>query len=401
MTTMKNLPPSDGDMITILSIDGGGVRGIIPATILEFLETQLQKLDGLDARLADYFDVMAGTSTGGLVTAMLTAPSKEKKPLYAAKDVTRFYLEHCPSIFPYRKGPSGWLQSIYTLLRGPKYSGDYLHNLVKEILRGIRLNELLTNVVIPTYDTNLQQPIIFSTFETKKDISKDAYLSDICISTSAAPTYLPAHHFETKDRSGNPREFNLIDGGVAANNPTLIAINEVTKESIKPNNDWVSRGKAKAKQNFLVLSLGTGYQTAAYKATDVAKWGLLGWLYNSGRVPILETFMQSSSDMVDIHASVVFQAFESEQNYLRVQESELTGEAASVDISTKQNLKKLEDIGLQLLHKAVSRVDLETGLFKPVSNEGTNSDALIRFAKKLSDERKLRMDTARNRVANL
>ncbi|XP_059065915.1 patatin-like protein 2 [Cryptomeria japonica] len=269
MTTMKNLPPSDGDMITILSIDGGGVRGIIPATILEFLETQLQKLDGRDARLADYFDVMAGTSTGGLVTAMLTAPSKEKKPLYAAKDVTRFYLEHCPSIFPYRKGPSGWLQSIYTLLRGPKYSGDYLHNLVQEILRGIRLNELLT-------------------------------------------------------------------------------------------------------------------QSSS-----------------SGRVPILETFMQSSSDMVDIHASVVFQAFESEQNYLRVQESELTGEAASVDISTEQNLKKLEDIGLQLLHKPVSRVDLETGLFKPVSNEGTNSDALIRFAKKLSDERKLRMDTARNRVANL
>jgi len=51
------------------------------------------------------------------------------------------------------------------------------------------------------------------------DVSKDALLSDVCISTSAAPTYLPGHQFETKDKDGKPRAFNLIDGGVAANNP--------------------------------------------------------------------------------------------------------------------------------------------------------------------------------------
>ncbi|KAF3339453.1 Patatin-like protein 2 [Carex littledalei] len=75
------------NLITILSIDGGGIRGIIPAVILSFLESELQKLDGGDARLADYFDVIAGTtSTGGLLTAMLTAPNSENRPLFAAKD---------------------------------------------------------------------------------------------------------------------------------------------------------------------------------------------------------------------------------------------------------------------------------------------------------------------------
>ena len=92
--------PTYGNLVTILSIDGGGIRGIIPATILAFLESQVQELDGEDARLADYFDVISGTSTGGLVTAMLTAPNEKKRPLFAAKDLKPFYLEHCPKIFP-------------------------------------------------------------------------------------------------------------------------------------------------------------------------------------------------------------------------------------------------------------------------------------------------------------
>lgn len=60
----------------------------------------LQKLDGEDVRIADYFDVIAGTSTGGLVTAMLAAPNENDRPLFAAKDIKDFYLQHCPKIFP-------------------------------------------------------------------------------------------------------------------------------------------------------------------------------------------------------------------------------------------------------------------------------------------------------------
>lgn len=160
-------PPTYGNLVTILSIDGGGVRGIIPGIILSFLESELQKLDGEDARVADYFDVIAGTSTGGLVTAMLTTPNENNRPLFAAKDIKDFYLEHCPKIFsqPSSYNPFGSTLKMFNAVSGPKYDGKYLHNIVSEKLGNVRLNQTLTNIVIPTFDIKRLQPTIFSSYE--------------------------------------------------------------------------------------------------------------------------------------------------------------------------------------------------------------------------------------------
>ena len=135
-------------------------------------------------------------------------------------------------------------------LRKPRYSGKYLRSTIRSMLGETRVSDTLTNVVIPTFDIKLLQPIIFSTYdvrfianispiESMKSICtihqppwsidlqarstplKNALLSDVCISTSAAPTYLPAHYFKTQDAGGKAREYNLIDGGVAANNPVI------------------------------------------------------------------------------------------------------------------------------------------------------------------------------------
>ncbi|KAL8128149.1 hypothetical protein AgCh_014928 [Apium graveolens] len=366
-------PPTYGNLITVLSIDGGGIRGLIPATILEFLESQLQEIDGEEARLADYFDVIGGTSTGGLVTAMLTVPDENKRPLFAAKDIKPFYLQHCPKIFPQRR-------SVFKLFSGPKYDGKYLHDVVREKLRETKLHQTLTNVVIPTFDIKRLQPTIFSTYEAKKNPCFDAGLSDICISTSAAPTYLPAYNFDTCDSEGNVREFNLIDGGVAANNPTLVAMTEVTKQIFDGNPDFfpikpVDYGR------FLIVSVGTGSAKIEqkYDAKSAAKWGVLGWLLHHGSTPLVDVFTQASSDMVDYHLSVVTQALHCEANYLRIQEDTLTGIDSSVDISTKENLEKLVGIGENLLNKPVSRINLDNGAYEKVENGGTNAEELKRF----------------------
>ncbi|KAJ0965308.1 hypothetical protein J5N97_026446 [Dioscorea zingiberensis] len=383
--------PTYGNLITVLSIDGGGIRGIIPATILSFLEAQLQELDGEDARLADYFDVISGTSTGGLVTAMITAPNENKRPLFAAKDIKAFYLEHCPKIFPQSWAPLGGVWNLFKSLVGPKYNGKYLHKIIKEKLGNLKLNQTLTNIVIPTFDIKQLQPTIFSSYEVNNNNSSmDAELSDICISTSAAPTYLPAHYFQTKDSEGKIRGFNLIDGGVAANNPALVAMKEVTKQIFKGNPDFFPI-KPMDFGRFLVISLGTGTSKNEEKfdAKKASKWGILSWLIAGGSNPLIDAFTHASGDMVDIHISVVFQALRSEANYLRIQDDTLSGTISSVDVSTKANLEGLVKIGENLLKKPVAKVNLETGVCQPVGDE-TNEQALIRFAKILAQERRLR-----------
>ncbi|KAG4140376.1 hypothetical protein ERO13_D06G014750v2 [Gossypium hirsutum] len=383
------------NLTTVLSIDGGGIRGIIPGIILGFLESELQKLDSEDARLADYFDVIAGTSTGGLVTAMLTCPNDKNRPLFAAKDIKNFYLINCPKIFPQPGCPLfSQTTKVLKALSGPRYDGKFLHYIIKKKLEGRRLNETLTNVIIPTFDIKLLQPVIFSSFQVKKNPTLNALLSDICIATSAAPTYLPAHYFKTI---------------------TLLAMGEVSRDIIDKNGDLGTQknkndnskpcNEAIDYSKFLVISLGTGSSSEAktttkYSAKQAAEWGMLGWLTSGGSTPLVDVFTQASGDMVDLHLSVLFKAldhsdkylrilFQKKKSYLRIQDDELKGDVSSVDIATRTNLDELVKVGEKLLRDPVSRVDLVTGKFKPVTEE-TNEIALKRFAKLLSEERQKR-----------
>ncbi|XP_039854422.1 patatin-like protein 2 isoform X2 [Panicum virgatum] len=323
---------------------------------------------------------------------MLTAPDKNGRPLFNAKDLAQFYIDHSPKIFPQKNWILSKIFSMLRMVRGPKYDGKYLHALLRQYLGDLRLDKTLTNVIIPTYDISILQPTIFSSFELKHRPYKNALLSDISISTSAAPTFFPAHYFETKDVNGSTRTFNLVDGGLAANNPTLSAMGQVSKDIILGDPDFfpvkpVDYGK------FMVISLGCGSnRKRRYSAKAAAKWGIFNWLIMDGTAPIIDMFNSASADMVDIHLCVLFRALHSSHNYLRIQYDQLTGSAGSIDDCSKENLDKLVKIGKDLLAKNVSRVDLETGRIVDIPGEGTNAEKLAKFAKQLSDERRRRQN---------
>ncbi|KAK1588591.1 hypothetical protein Q3G72_024803 [Acer saccharum] len=392
--------PKNGELITILSVDGGGIRGIIPGVILAHLESQLRVLDeDENARLADYFDVIAGTSTGGLITAMLTAPVGKNGRPYPAEDIVRFYKENGPKIFPQTSGCLSWIVDLWKALMGSKYNGKNLHKAIQDKLKDTRLQDTVTNVVIPTFDIKKLQPTIFSSYQIESNPFLDAKLSDICIGTSAAPTYFPAYYFIKEDEHGKTREFNLIDGGIAANNPTLVAISEVMKQITEKNLDFPSMDDFHY-DRFLVISIGTGSKRKEkkYDAKMASKWGVISWLYWKKSTPIIDCYQESSSDMVDYHISMIFNAYNCQDKYLRIQDNKLPKEVSSIDVATSENMQKLETVGKDLLDKTCSCINLDTG--RPEQVGGPYKEKLERFAKLLIKERKLRESNAKGEKAD-
>ncbi|CAL4991472.1 unnamed protein product [Urochloa decumbens] len=283
---------------------------------------------------------------------MLAAPDNNKRPLFTAKDLNTFYLENGPNIFPRKKArfltP---LKKLLGVFKGPKYDK------IKGLTDDVRIKDTVTNIVVLAVDVKYLQPVFFTTYEAKNEPLK-----------------------------------NLVDGGVAANNPTMVAMTMLTKEVLRRNPDFNMEKHSADYRHYLIISVGTGSskQAEKYNAHQCAKWGLIQWLYHGGFTLIIDIFSHASSDMVDIHVAVLFEALQCEKNYLRIQDDSLTGKMSSVDIATKENMESLIGIGKALLKKPVASVNIDIGVYEPVAGEGTNKEALARFAMKLSEERKLR-----------
>ncbi|KAI5326526.1 hypothetical protein L3X38_035600 [Prunus dulcis] len=330
--------PTNGGLTTILSIDGGGIRGIIEGGSLEFLEYELQRL----------YD-------------------ENNRPLFAAKDILSFYLKHCLKIFHQPRSLIGKIKHCLKGLVRPKYNEKYFQKLVKEKLGDKHLHDTLTNVVIPTVDIKPPRPVIFSSDELKRHPSLDALLSDVCIGTSAAPSHLPAHQF------------------IAANNPASIAIKEAEKEILKRNPGC---GNEELHKRILLISLGTGIANdEEYDAKEVARWGAFQWLIGPHwSSPVVHMCIKVTGGILDYHTQCVLEDVQSHGHYLRIQDDTLSGRLASVDIATKKYLNDLVKVGEALLKKPVSRLDFDASETEPLPLE-TNAEALVRMAKILSEER--------------
>ncbi|MCO5552676.1 hypothetical protein L7F22_006192 [Adiantum nelumboides] len=355
-------------------------------------------MDGADARIADYFDVIAGTSTGGLIATLLTIPDGEGQPRYSAEDITNLYMDVAKKVFPPKRG--GVLSSaeqLITMLHGPKYSSEGLESLLLEKLEDLKISDTTTELLIPTFDIKLMQPVFFSTSEAKDDELKNPFLRDVCRGTSAAPTYLPPHFFQTYDKETQSfRDYNLVDGALAENNPAFLSIIHILQEKFKGNEKFCERMKDKDYKGLLVLSLGTGTASESYLATEAARWGVLTWAYKDGQVPIVDMCFDGSADMVDFNLHVLFQTVESEDNYLRIQAPNLSSEESAVDNATDKNLQNLLKTGTSLLDEPVTNVDVATGKYIPQHEKGSNRDALARFANELVKEKRARKEARNN-----
>ena len=273
------------DRFRILAVDGGGMRGLIPARVIENLERRLQAGAGPDARVADYFHMFAGTSTGGLVALSLTVPdlpSRPDRPRISAGDLAGLYTSDGGRIFHrslWRK-----LRTLWAFI-APKYGLGPLEAAVERNLgTEAKIADALRELVVVAYDMTDREPYFFKRWRAREDGARNRPLTDAALATSAAPTYFPSHEVD-----GHA----LVDGGVFAANPTIAAIVEALKRRTE-------EPQGLAPDDLLVVSIGTGHHETEYSQSEVSRWGKLGWILpKDGEPPILATVLGGSSDGVD------------------------------------------------------------------------------------------------------
>lgn len=303
---MPNVPS-----IKVLAIDGGGIRGILPAVILAELEKRLGK------PLHEVFDLIAGTSTGGIIALGLGTRCNSGGP-YNSGQLLNLYIQNGAAIFK-----KNWLTPEKELIL-PKYSPDSLEATLTRFFQDTEFQAALTPLLISSYDLQGQLPFFFKSHRIAADPTYNWRLTEIARATSAAPTFFPPLHL-----SRGEKDYALVDGGVFVNNPSMAAYAEA--RSLYPDAGWV-----------VVVSVGTGDRQDQITYASAKEWGLLGWAKQI--VPVL---MDSVSEAVDYELRALPGC-----TYYRLQVPHLQDASADMDDVTPENLVNLQSVAIDYISSA-------------------------------------------------
>jgi len=313
----------------ILSLDGGGIMGILPGQVLVELEAILQeKTSNPEARIADFFDLIAGTSTGGILAAALLCPDENGRPRFSAQETVDIYLNRGDEIFDV----SFWQRIRSTGgITDEKYSAEELEETLQDYFGDTCLSQLLKPCLITAYDLRNREAHFFTQHDAGVS-SPDFLVRELCRATSAAPTYFePARIKDVTKR----HVFPLIDGGVFANNPAMCAYAEARSM------DFSAEGRAEnpTAVQMAMLSIGTGKDRKPYQYKEAKDWGMVGWVR-----PIIDILMAGNTDTIDYQLDQIFDSIDAPNQYLRI--DPFMGAATNeMDDARPENLEALAMAG--------------------------------------------------------
>jgi predicted acylesterase/phospholipase RssA len=284
--------------VKVLAIDGGGIRGLIPALVLEDIERRTGR------PAAELFDLVAGTSTGALITCALTRP----QPMPAAR-VAEIYVEEGPEIFDRSS-----LQTIKSAggLIDERYDARGLVTTLRRHLGDTRLADATTAVLLTTYDLETRAALVLGNED-------DMAMVDAAHASAAAPTYFEPVRVGAR---------TLIDGGVFATNPAMLA--------------YVRAGG----ELEVLASLGTGEHTRPLHFDEVKDWGQINWAR-----PILDVVFDGSADAVDAQLGRLI-----DDRYIRLQ-TRLDEASDDLDDASPENLAALRREAEQLIAERTGDID--------------------------------------------
>ena len=303
----------------VLCIDGGGIRGLIPALVLAEVERRTGR------RIADMVDLIAGTSTGGILACALTRPDAAGRPRFSAEELAGLYVEEGPRIFSRSLlkrifSAGGWVDE--------RYEDDGLNAALDRYLGDAWLSDALVDLFVTAYDIQDRFAFFFRSSRARTDEEYDFSLAEAARATSAAPTYFEL--VEVTDAAG-ARTYPLIDGGVYAVNPAMCAYAEV-----------VSGGG----EVEVLASLGTGKHTKHFEYRDVRGWGKVEWVR-----PLIDIVFDGVADTIDFEAATL-----AGDRYKRFQ-AELRYAADELDDASESNLRRLEGDAERLIAEQTAEIE--------------------------------------------
>jgi patatin-like phospholipase/acyl hydrolase len=320
--------------IKILSIDGGGIRGVVPGVILMHIEKIIQQKTGNpSAKLADYFDFFSGTSTGGILVGIYLCPDSKdtSKARFTAEQAVELYLRRGPVIF----NSSAWKRfTSFGGLHEEMYSEEMLEKYLKAYFRDIKLSELVKPCLITAYEIEKRYPFFFSRDDARDNPEKNFYIRDVARATSAAPIYFKASQISSMD--GNL--YSFIDGGLFANNPAMCGITDVLKL-------YGTRETPVNIEDIILLSLGTGIKKTPIEYKEASAYGALGWIK-----PILHIVSSGNNEIIDYQVAQLYKHAGVKEQYLRLSPV-LTSASAELDDASLDNLKALKRAGIDCVEE--------------------------------------------------
>lgn len=311
-------------MRRILSLDGGGIRGLVSCVWLGGVEDALVQAG--KPGLLKNFDLLAGSSTGALVACGLAIG-------LAPQQMAELYRAQRHTIFP-GMAERLWSRTGRLFSQGvsaPRYDGKGLEKVLKKTFGTTTLGQARKPLLVTSYDTISRTPMVLKSFKPEH---ADLPMWEVCRASSAAPTYFPAHPMTIEGRKRA-----MIDGGVVANNPTACAIAEALRKDARVDNA----------HDLVVLSVGSGERNRPIELKSAQEWGALEWA-----IPIIDVLFDGSTDAVDYIAQHLVG-----DGYFRLQAELLTGLDDLDDVSAT-NVAALETMAKDYLLQADTRNKLAT-----------------------------------------
>jgi uncharacterized protein len=244
----------------LLSLDGGGIRGLMEAEVLIEIETQLNKITGQDRPLCDRFDLIGGTSTGSILAAGLAMGLR-------AAELRDFYLKYGKKIFS---------PEFFVVRFWHKYPSKPLEDALKEVFGAnttLGDSRLRTLLMIVSKNATLGSTWFFINNPANKYFAQNKSLPlwQVVRASSAAPTYFPPQTIHVIDGTGKANRYEFIDGGVSSyNNPSMQLFLEATEASY-------GLGWETSVQNLLLISLGTGFSVATISEGKASGFNAINW----------------------------------------------------------------------------------------------------------------------------